>query len=447
MTKLDAEHSKLREGLPRFAAKLLRGRPAAVAYLGGSITEGAGASVTDETSWRALNGRFLRERFGDTAWTFINAGVGGTTSTFGAHRLRAHVLDRGPVDLLFVEFSVNDGDDRDESIRGMEGIVRQCRRLSPETELVFVYTAADKNLTDGVPFNIAIHEEVAAHYGIPSVSFAGGVRDRIRAGETAWEELAPDRVHPNDEGHALYASYANAFLERAVTAAAEAAEAGERGHDLAPAEIPSAAVGPADGQPASGAAIREAEARADLALPPKTETAAGDGDGDNGDGDVVSADGGGEALPADGLPVPLDARNYEFATMADLGQGVLVDGFAPAELGPDDPLMNWRFATVHLAAAGSGGERLSFAIAGRRAGIVLLHGPDSGILEYSLDGGESFTEVNVFDEWCPLAYRPILVPFPFQPERKLQQVTIRCTGTKDARSNGTGIRVMKLLSS
>ncbi|SFI80103.1 Lysophospholipase L1 [Paenibacillus sp. UNC496MF] len=443
MTKLDAAHSKLREGLPRFAAKLLRGEPAAVAYLGGSITEGAGASVTDETSWRALNGRFLRERFGDSAWTFINAGVGGTTSTFGAHRLRAHALDHGPVDLLFVEFSVNDGEDRDESIRGMEGIVRQCRRLSPETELVFVYTAADKNLTDGVPFNIAVHEEVAAHYGIPSVSFAGGVRDLIRAGETTWEALAPDRVHPNDEGHALYASYANAFLEQAVTAVAEAAEAGERGHDpvLVPAEIPNAAVVPAPGQAASAAAIREAEERAGLALPPKTETAAGVG------GSGEPADGGVDTRPADELPVPLDARNYEFATMADVGQGVLAEGFAPAELGPDDPLMNWRFATAHLAAAGGKRERLSFAIAGRRAGIVLLHGPDSGILEYSLDGGESFAEVNVFDEWCPLAYRPILVSFPFQPERKLQQVTIRCTGTKDARSNGTGIRVMKLLSS
>ncbi|NBD24257.1 SGNH/GDSL hydrolase family protein [Paenibacillus glycinis] len=397
---LDARHIQMREGLPRFAAKLLRGEPVTVAYLGGSITEGAGASVRDETSWRALNGRFLAERYADTTFRFVNAGVGGTTSTFGAHRLQAHALGGGAVDLVFVEFSVNDGEDRAESIRGMEGIVRQCRRTSPETELVFAYTAADKNLSDTLPFNIAVHEEVAVHYGIASVNFAGGVQDLIRAGRTTWEALAPDRVHPNDEGHQLYASFANAFLEQAADAVADAVAADEGAPDpvLVPSEIANASVVPNREQ-------------------------------------------------ADDLPVPLDARNYEFAFMADIGPEVASGGFEPQALGADDPLMNWRFATDHLAAEGSRGESLSFGIEGRRAGIVLLHGPDSGNLEYSLDGGVSYTPVNAFDEWCVLAYRPIPVLFPVQPDRAARQVTIRCTGTKDERSTGTGIRVLKLLGS
>lgn len=377
----------MRSGLPRFAAKLLRGEELTVAYLGGSITEGAGASRQDETSWRALTGQYFVNHHPDSRFTFINAGVGGTTSTFGAHRLQAHVLSQGKIDLLFVEFSVNDGENREESIRGMEGIVRQCRRLSPWTELCFVYTAADKNLSDTLPFNIAVHEEVAAHYNIASINFAGGVQDRINAGVVTWEALAPDRVHPNDEGYALYASYLQTFVEQAVRAAGEKVETGE---------------------PARSAELELWE------------------------------------LP---LPYPLDERNYAYAVMLDCDAAMASSGFTLEELDEDEPLMNWRYGTGHLAAQGNEGEQLSFTVEGRRAGIVLLHGPDSGILEYSLDNGESFAVVDIFDEWCLLAYRPVLVLFPFQSERFFQQVTIRCTGRKDERSKGTGIRVLKLLSS
>ncbi|MBB3131029.1 lysophospholipase L1-like esterase [Paenibacillus rhizosphaerae] len=76
---------------------------------------------------------WLEDQHGAGRVTCINAGVGGTDSTFGAHRLQEHVLEHGPVDLLFVEFSVNDGTDRSESIRGMEGIVRGCKRRSRPT--------------------------------------------------------------------------------------------------------------------------------------------------------------------------------------------------------------------------------------------------------------------------------------------------------------------------
>lgn len=406
---LHARHIHMREGLPRFASKLLRGEAAIVAYLGGSITEGAGASSQDETSWRALNGQFLSERYKDSRFTFINAGVGGTNSTFGAHRLQAHALSQGAVDLLFVEFSVNDGEDREESLRGMEGIVRQCRRVSPQTELCFVYTAADKNLADELPFNIAVHEEVAEHYGISSVNFAGGVQDLVNAGGATWAELAPDRVHPNDEGHALYASYVNQFVEQAVAAVADAVAEDEASTDIPDStEIQNASVVPSSSRPSDAFATMARDSE---------------------------------------LPQPLEANNYEFATMIDIGSNVAREGFEPSALDADDPLMNWRFATDHLVAAGNRGESLSFELEGRRLAVLLLHGPDSGILEYSLDGGENFAAVDAFDEWCPGAYRPIQVSFPPQPERKVQRVIVRCAGTKDERSKGTGIRVMKLLSS
>ena len=51
----------------------------------------------------------MKEMFADTRFDFINAGISSTCSTTGAFRLAEHVLSSGSVDLLFVEFAVNDG--------------------------------------------------------------------------------------------------------------------------------------------------------------------------------------------------------------------------------------------------------------------------------------------------------------------------------------------------
>lgn len=375
-----------RQGLPWMRSKLAGNAPLTAAFLGGSITEGAGASDADTTSWRALTGAYLQRLYAGHPVRCINAGVGGTTSTFGAHRLQEHVLREGPVDLLFVEFSVNDGEDRGESIRGMEGIVRQCRRLTPETELIFVYTAADKNLTGYKPFNIAVHEEVAGHYGIPSVDCAAKVFTMIHTGELDWRRFAPDGYHPLDAGHALYAGLVQEYLRQAI--------------------VPGGVQLEEAGAEETAVLIKEAEEKAVL-------------------------------------PAPLDSRNYEYGGLLEYSAAEYSAAFRIQELQPGEPLMNWRFSTEH-AHTNDPQVDFSFTVTGQCAGLVLLYGPDSGIVEYSLNGGP-YAEINLFDDWCLHAYRPILALFPVQAKRGVLQVTVRNTGHKDSRSTGTGLRVLKLL--
>jgi lysophospholipase L1-like esterase len=368
-----SSYAKLRRGLPNLSQKLHLNEPIVVAFLGGSITEGYGASDPDQTSWRALTESYLRERFSEERVTCMNAGVGGTSSTFGAHRLREHALQSGDIDLLFVEFSVNDGEDREESIRGMEGIVRQCWRLSPQADICFLYTAAEKNLSARMPLNIAVHEEVAAHYHIPSVNFAASIYDLIEEGQTRWEELAPDLVHPNDAGYARYAQAVRHFLEYAFVNHADNEAAWEN--------------------------------------------------------------------PA--LPSPLDDRNYEHAVMLDLNQVCQQEDFMLVKE-PPKPLINWRYQGEHLYADRKGAS-LSFAVSGRSAGLLLLCGPDTGIFEYSLDG-LTFNQVQLFDEWCLGAFRPVMAMFPLPAHGQTAQITVRNTDLKDERSKGTGLRILKVLS-
>ncbi|GGA30379.1 SGNH/GDSL hydrolase family protein [Paenibacillus physcomitrellae] len=400
---------QLRGGLPYTQNKIRLKRPVRIAFLGGSITEGAGASQAEDTSWRALTGQYLSERLGGEMVSCVNAGVGGTNSVFGAHRLYEHVLSQRPIDLLFVEFSVNDGNDQleqAESIRGMEGIVRQMKRLSPQTDLCFVYTASERNLSSEMPKYIAVHEHVAEHYHLSSVNFARKVYDLLQEEDTEWTDLAPDTYHPNDAGHALYAEYMKEYLDRALFGESTIGDVKEE--EAVPEPIEESNYEYAGTRSVSN----WEEGRGHL--PARRE------------------EGGRNASTSDVLVLPIPRIRLISRT-----------GWKRSKLEANEPLMNWRYDTEHLFTEQEDAD-LTFEAWGQSAGVTMLYGPDSGIFEFSINGG-TFVEVNLFDEWCPLAYRPVSVLFPIQTERGPMTITLRNTGRRDQRSRGTRLMILRLL--
>ncbi len=172
-----------------------------VAFLGGSITEMHG--------YRPRVCDFLQHRFPCSKFTFTNAGIASTCSTTGAMRLGEDVLQKGPVDLFFVEFAVNDDQDARhsecESIRGMEGIVRQVRKHNPNADIVlvdFVNPGMLNAIQHGkTPLSIAAHEAVARHYAISSVNLAREVAEEILTGKLTWEQYGG--THPAQAGNGL----------------------------------------------------------------------------------------------------------------------------------------------------------------------------------------------------------------------------------------------------
>ena len=102
--------------------RLDRGEPARIAVIGGSITQGAGASKPDRR-WGETFCAGWRRAFPNARIDFVNAGIGATGSDIGAFRLRRDVLDKKP-DVVVVEFDVNDPNTR-ERAESYEGVVRQ----------------------------------------------------------------------------------------------------------------------------------------------------------------------------------------------------------------------------------------------------------------------------------------------------------------------------------
>ena len=204
----------LRAGLDNCRLVFDRTKSGRVAYIGGSITVSPG--------WRDLTYDLLKKRFPGTTFDFINAGVGGTNSTFGAFRLQEDVFKNGPVDLLFLEFAVNDdGQPTADSrrLRAMEGIVRHARTLNPNVDILMLYFAdtgkVETYKKGQTPEVIQDHEKVAAHYGIPVVYLASEVTRRIDAGQFEWAQFSRDTCHPLERGHAIYAECIEKTLDAA----------------------------------------------------------------------------------------------------------------------------------------------------------------------------------------------------------------------------------------
>lgn len=184
-----------------------------VAFLGGSITYNPG--------WRDSICNYLQQKFPETEFDFIAAGIPSMGSTPGAFRFERDVLVNGQVDLLFEEAAVNDDTNRrtpDEINRAMEGIVRHAKNANPFCDVVIMYFVDPGKMEDYrngiVPEVIQLHEKVAEHYNISSINLAKEVTERIDAGEFDWKNDFK-HLHPSPFGQTIYFHSIKVFLETA----------------------------------------------------------------------------------------------------------------------------------------------------------------------------------------------------------------------------------------
>ena len=194
-----------------------------VAYFGGSITEGAGAS-SYEKCWAALTTAWLRERFPSCRIKHVQAAIGGTDSTLGVYRCDRDVCGEKP-GLVFFEFAVNDSAlDYTTALRNAEGCFRKIWACDPTVDIVTVYTVtkslADRMAAGGIWSAKIAHASVSEYYAIPQIDMGEALRHRTLsegsplADEGDWHRYTTDTVHPNDAGYALCFDVVRRHLEK-----------------------------------------------------------------------------------------------------------------------------------------------------------------------------------------------------------------------------------------
>lgn len=188
--------------------KAYRGEAVTIGFLGGSITQGSLASC-QENCYASRVFQWWQARFPQTR--FINAGIGGTTSQFGAARVADDLLQYHP-DLVFVEFSVND-DCNSFFMETYEGLVRRILRSGAAVMLIHNVRY------DTMESAEEVHLKIGVHYHLPCVSMKSTIYPLISSGQIPARQITPDDLHPNDEGHSLVASVITWALEQIRDAA------------------------------------------------------------------------------------------------------------------------------------------------------------------------------------------------------------------------------------
>ena len=215
-------------------ARALKGEAIKVAFLGGSITQGSLAS-TPEKCYAYLTYTWWKEQFPKADITYINAGIGGTTSHLGTGRVEEEVLSYRP-DFVIVEFSVNDADTDPHFEETYEGLVRRILKAPFQPALLLVHNV---RYDDGGNAE-AIHCPVEKHYDLPGVSMKSAIYPYIADGQIERRDITPDDLHPNDAGHKLVADVITWYLAREKKKAEEGLQEGKNfrvGETVLPAPI------------------------------------------------------------------------------------------------------------------------------------------------------------------------------------------------------------------
>ena len=378
-TPFGYDYFSLRGGMSNCRAKFESEKKGRVAFLGGSITASRG--------WRDQVCEELKQRFPETEFDFVSAGIPSLGSTPGAFRFHRDVLANGLVDLLFEEAAVNDdtnGFSDVEQVRGMEGIVRQALLSNPLMDIVLLHFADPGKIAEirkgKSPAVIVNHERVADHYRIPSINLAREVTERIEAGEFTWEKDFRD-LHPAPFGHALYA----ATVSRMFSAAWQAKGVGNKSTK---AEMP---------KPLDAASYFY--------------------------GRLVS-------------PVAV----LENKTLS-LGSGFRIDSnWKPSGKAGTRP----GFVDVPALIAESAGATMTLRFKGKCVGVFVAAGPDTGRIEYRIDQGGWQTH-ELYTQWSAGLHLPWAKMLASDLIDGEHEIEMRVSPDAHDRSQGHAIRIIHFL--
>ena len=195
-----------------FVRRAQAGEAVTAAFIGGSITQGAGAIPLQPMCYAKQTVDGLRKRFGENI-RYIKAGVGGTPSETGLMRYDRDINRDGTAlpDLVVVEFAVNDAGDETEGVF-YESLVRHILNQPnpPAVILLFAVFANDWNLKRRLA-------PIGYRYQVPMVDVLEAVSPQFGVAEgrvITKRQYFCDVYHPNNTGHRIMADCLLYLIDR-----------------------------------------------------------------------------------------------------------------------------------------------------------------------------------------------------------------------------------------
>ncbi len=203
--------------------KAKAGHDVNICYIGGSITQGAGATPINTECYAYKSFLGFKKLMGDGDNVhYIKAGVGGTPSELGMIRFDRDVLRDGAVspDLVVIEFAVNDEGDETKG-NCYESLVRKALKLpgNPAVMLMFSVFADDYNLQERLA-------PVGFRYDLPMASVKNAVTPQFYDRDSrilTKNQYFYDMFHPTNLGHTIMADCLINLMAKAIEKGADEA--------------------------------------------------------------------------------------------------------------------------------------------------------------------------------------------------------------------------------
>lgn len=185
--------------------KAANGEDVTVAYIGGSITQGAGATPLNKEcyAFKSFKG-FLDVTGAGENVHYVKAGVGGTPSQLGVIRFERDIVRNSAPDVVVIEFAVNDEGDETKG-DCFESLVRKALMLpsKPAVIILFAVFANDWNLQERL-------SPVGYLYDLPMVSVLDAVSPQFMLKPDNGRVVSKnsffyDCFHPTNIGHTIMA--------------------------------------------------------------------------------------------------------------------------------------------------------------------------------------------------------------------------------------------------
>lgn len=180
-----------------------------IAFVGGSVTDGYGATNGTQNGWPRLVVNELSQNF-PASCTEIRKSIGGTGSLLAVFRYDTELSELA-LDILFIEYAINDYYKKysyDEVVRYSESIVRKAYDSNPYMDIIYVLTFDTETKTENYK-QLKAHMDVAQKYGLLCIKLSDQVYSHISNTGESIKDYLSDHVHPNDKGYKLYGEIIN----------------------------------------------------------------------------------------------------------------------------------------------------------------------------------------------------------------------------------------------
>lgn len=201
---------RLAEAMEKAAA----GGTVTIAYIGGSITAGEGASSYDK-SYAALTTAWWKATFPNATIKEVNIGAINSDSYVSVHRIADEVISQNP-DVVIIDTAVDDNGAISEE--AFESMVRVLLSAGSTPAVIPLITTNSTYVDDGVS-----QSALAFKLNLAVISYADVLENNITNGTWSWADVSTtgETVNPSDSGHAFIAYLLTGYFGRVLSGIAD----------------------------------------------------------------------------------------------------------------------------------------------------------------------------------------------------------------------------------